>query len=199
MKRKIIGITGGIGSGKSMVCKIFSILGYKIYDADSRAKVLISSHPEIIQNISTLFGENAYENGEYNRKFIAAKVFQQPELLQSLNHIVHPHTRTDFQEWIAATPAEYSKNALIKEAAILFESGAWKETDFIISVYAPENTRIQRVMQRDGVSEEEVKKRIRNQWEESKKIRMADFIIYNDEIHLLIPQILEAAKVISEN
>ena len=197
---KTIGITGGIGSGKSMVCKVFSTLGYRIYDADVQAKQLIHDSLKLRTQIIAVFGEEAYLSGVYNRPFIASKVFQHPELLQALNEIVHPATRQNFLEWIAETPESYPRKAVIKEAAILFESGAYKDVDFVISVYAPKSTRIQRVIQRDNIPVEAVLKRMNNQWTERKKIQKADAIIYNDGHHALIPQVLELhAKIENRN
>lgn len=193
---KTVGITGGIGSGKSMVCKIFKIWGFRIYEADQRAKELIQHNPEIRAGIIRIFGEEAYQDGIYNRTLVGKMVFQQPGLLSALNAIVHPVTRQDFTDWVAQCPPDYPLNAVIKEAAILFESGAWEDTDFIISVYAPKNIRIQRVVKRDGFSEEDVRKRMNNQWAENRKMQLSDLVIYNDGIHPLIPQVTEAVKII---
>ncbi len=191
---KTIGITGGIGSGKSTVCKIFAVLGYRIYEADQRAKVLILENPEIRAGITQIFGEEAYQEGVYNRALVGKRVFQQPELLSALNAVVHPVTRLDFLKWVEQTPSGYPLNAVIKEAAILFESGAYVDTDFIISVYAPKNIRLNRVAKRDGFSEAEVWKRMNNQWAENAKIQLSDFVIFNDGVHPLIPQVMAAAE-----
>lgn len=192
---KIIGITGGIGSGKSTVCKIFQTLGYRVYDADSRAKALLHENEELKRKIKAELGEEAYtKEGIYNRAYIGSLVFADKEKLAKLNAIVHPATRQDFQDWVQENQQNYPKSYLIKEAAILFESGSYKDSDLIISVYCPKNIRIQRVIARDKSEPRLVIQRIQNQWADSKKIHLSDFTIYNDGEHAIIPQVMDLVK-----
>lgn len=192
---KEVGITGGIGSGKSTVARIFEILGYRVYYADDRAKWLMHHSLEVVQGVKELFGAEAYDSeGNLNRKKIGEIVFNDNKKLASLNGIVHPATRQDFEEWLANTPADYKRRFLLKEAAILFEAGSYSDLESVITVYAPRNTRIERVCQRDDTTRESVLARMENQWPDAEKIRLADFTIFNDSRHLLIPQVLSAAR-----
>lgn len=192
---KTMGITGGIGSGKSTVCKIFQSLGYRIYDADAQAKLLLTENQHVKAQIIASFGEDSYfPDGRYNRAYIGGIVFKDKERLSQLNAIVHPATKADFENWIKLNQVNYSKKYVIKEAAILFESGAYQQTDIILSVYAPKQIRIERVMARDKIEKSLVLERINNQWADSKKIHLASFSIFNDGIHPLIPQILQLEK-----
>lgn len=197
MQIKTIGITGGIGSGKSTICKIFQALGYPIYDADTKAKALLIENESVKSQIIATFGKESYlADGTYNRQYIGEIVFNDKEKLRQLNSIVHPATKADFEDWVNINQVNYSKKFLIKEAAILFESGAYKQTDLIISVYAPKEVRIKRVIERDKTNRELVLQRIANQWTESKKIHLANFSIFNDGIHALIPQVMEIERQI---
>jgi dephospho-CoA kinase len=185
---RIIGITGGIGSGKTTVCGIFAELGVPIYYADDRAKAVMVEDAELMASIIEAFGKEAYTDGKLNRPFLAQQVFTSEERLAKLNSLVHPAVARDFMKWVAAhSQAPY----IIKEAAILFESGAYKAVQETVLVTAPEQMRIQRVVQRDAVSESEVRQRMSNQWSEGRKEEMADHIIVNDGHQLLIPQVLE--------
>jgi len=185
---RIIGITGGIGSGKTTVCGIFAELGVPIYYADDRAKAVMVEDAELMASIIEAFGKEAYTDGKLNRPFLGQQVFTSEERLAKLNSLVHPAVARDFMKWVAAhSQAPY----IIKEAAILFESGAYKAVQETVLVTAPEQMRIQRVMQRDAVSESEVRQRMANQWIEGRKEEMADHIIVNDGHQLLIPQVLE--------
>ncbi len=191
-----IGITGGIGSGKSLVSKVLSDLSYPVYDADSRAKFIMVSDEEIRQAITAIFGSEAYfPDGNLNRSHLSARAFKEPAVLEQLNRVVHPATGKDFNQW--KSDQEQSSPAprlLFKEAAILFESGAWKGVDAVLTVYAPKAVRIQRVMQRDQTDREAVLARIGRQWPETKKASLADFVIYNDGNHLLLPQVAAALR-----
>ena len=149
----LIGITGGIGAGKSIVSKVFETLGIPKYDADTRAKWLMNNNQKLVDSIRKLFGNNAYQNGELDRKFIASKAFEDKTLLEQLNQLVHPAVSKDFTEWANQHHTPY----LLKEAALIFETGSYKDLDKIITVTAAEPIRIQRVMKRDGRSEEQVK------------------------------------------
>lgn len=174
---KIVGLTGGIGSGKSTIAKWFLEAGIPVYNSDDEAKRLMNESPEIRSQLIQVFGENAYLNDELNRKFISSQVFENKNLLEKLNQVVHPEVFKDFKNWIQNQNAPF----VVKEAAILFESGSYNDCDYIISVIANEETRIQRVMERDGVSYEQVLSRIKNQWTDDLRIVNSDFIIKNND------------------
>lgn len=183
-----VGLTGGIGSGKSTIAKVFSTLGIPIYNSDERAKELIQSNAQVKQSIVAEFGEEAYLNGEYNREFIAQQAFNNAEKLAKLNSIVHPAVRADFESWCEThTSSPY----IIKEAAILFESGAYKGLDKTINVSASEQLRAERVAKRDASSIESVQQRMKNQLSDSERKELADFTIVNDDSQLVIPKVLE--------
>lgn len=182
-----VGITGGIGSGKTTVCQIFATLGIPIYYADVRAKELMISDADLIQQIKKLFGENAYLNGELNRKYIAEKAFHDKNLLQQLNTIVHPAVFQNTLNWFQT---HHNKAYTLYEAAIMFESGSYKLMDKMISVFAPLEDRISRTMKRDHISREEVLERVNKQMPEEEKMKRADFVIYNDHSQPLIQQVL---------
>ena len=182
-----IGITGGIGSGKSTVTKLFEVLGIPVYNADDAAKRLMNENEALKESIKQTFGEAAYTNGLLNRKYIADIVFTNPKKLEALNGIVHPATLYDAELWMSKQNCPYA----IKEAALIFESGAQEQLDYVIGVYAPAPLRIQRTMQRDDVSREAVIARMNKQINETIKMRLCDFIITNDEQQLLIPQVIE--------
>jgi dephospho-CoA kinase len=189
-----IGITGGIGSGKTTVCKIFEALGIPIYYADDSAKKLMTSNKVVKSKITSLFGSEAYfRNGRLNRKFISSKVFSDKTLLNKLNAIVHPAVKEDNERWFL----EQKSQMALKEAALLIESGSYKDLDKVIVVTCPIETRIERVMSRDKSTKEAVLKRIENQMPEEEKIKYADFIIINDGKKLLIPQVLKIYKKFS--
>jgi dephospho-CoA kinase len=183
---KKIGITGNIGSGKSTLTKIFSLLGVPVYDADSRAKWLMQNHPEIQKGLIQLFGDEVYfQDKSLNRSFIASKVFKNAALLASLNQLVHPPVFADFDEWLSHQQAPY----IVKEAALLIESKSYLQLDEIILVCAPEDLRIKRTMERDTATKEAVLARMKNQMDEAAKIPYATCILHNDGSDLLIPQV----------
>ena len=186
--QKIIGITGGIGSGKSLVCKVFSILGIPIYDADSRAKLLINNDLEVKGLIKKFLGEQSYTpSGEYNRAWVASQVFNNPELLKQLNAIVHPRVRQDSQSWIQ----KYTKAPfLLYEAALMKAAGDGNFFDKVIVVNAPIDLRIKRVQQRDNRTEQEIKDIIARQISDTERLSFADFVIENDEKHPVLEQVL---------
>ncbi len=189
----IIGITGGIGSGKTTVCKIFELLGISVYYADDSAKHLMVHDPQVVSSIQQLLGAEAYlPDGSLNRKWIGSQVFNDRDKLNQLNAIVHPATREDFRRWVEEKQGNTNDAFVLREAAILFEAGAAADTDGVITVYAPKSIRIRRVMERDHVSQEEVLKRMANQWADTEKIRRADLTIYNDGTHMVVPQVLSA-------
>ncbi len=172
---KIIGLTGGIGSGKSTVAKHYASLGIPVYIADDEARKLMNTE-KIIGKIIDVFGEEIISEGKINRKKLSEIVFQQPPLLDKLNSIVHPEVHLHFQNWVKK---HHEFPFVVKEAAILFESGSYKDCDKVILVTAPKSIRIARVMNRDKVSEEAVLKRMNQQWTEEKKIEFSDFVIHN--------------------
>ncbi len=182
-----IGITGGIGSGKTTACKIFEQLGAPIYYADDRAKAIMVEDDEVKSKIIALFGAGAYTSDDLlNRKHIAATAFSDPEKLRALNAIVHPAVFRDAERWQSEQAgAPYT----LKEAALLFESGSYKSLDKLIIVSAPIDLRIQRVVERDGLSRQEVEARIRQQMPDEEKLRLSDFVLLNDGTHSLIKQI----------
>ena len=181
-----IGLTGGIGSGKSVVAKIFRLLGIPVYDADSAARTLMESDPDLRNKIRQTFGEDVYNDEKLNRKLLASRVFGNEELLAQLNELVHPAVLEDYSEWDKRQQAPYS----IREAAILFESGNWKQLDHTILVTAPEKLRIKRVLLRDNRPEKEILDVISRQWTDEKKKPLAWKIIHNDDKQLVIPQVL---------
>ena len=189
-----IGLTGGIGSGKSTVAKIFETVGIPVYYADAEAKRLMNSSEILKKSIKEHFGETAYKEGQLDRKYLAGIVFNDKEKLDLLNALIHPVTIADAEEWMKKQKAPYC----IKEAALLFESGAAENLDHIIGVYAPQALRIKRVMNRDGLSREEILQRINRQINEEMKMKLCDSVIKNDEQHLLIPQVLELHKAFLE-
>lgn len=172
-----IGVTGGIGSGKTTVCKLFENLGIPVYYADERAKSLMVADKELKSGIKSLFGSESYfSNGRLNRKYIATKVFNDSKLLKELNKLVHPAVFKDGEKWFLQQKSKFA----LKEAALLIESGNYKTLDKIIVVTAPEEIRIARVMKRDRISIEKVKARIKNQLSEKAFLKHADYIIVND-------------------
>jgi dephospho-CoA kinase len=182
-----IGLTGGIGSGKTTVAKVFEVLGIPVYYADEAAKELMHTNELLKQQLIFHFGkETFFEEGQLNRKHLSSIVFNNKEKLELLNNLVHPATIADAQEWFSKQQAPY----VIKEAALLFESGTAEGLDYIIGVTAPAALRIKRVMDRDGVTAEDVKRRMANQLDEVIKIKLCDFVLHNNEQQLLLPQIL---------
>src|ERR1041385_3761068 len=180
-----VGITGGIGSGKSLICKIFATLGVPVYDADSRARMLMTESQSLINQIKKEFGEKSYlANGELNREYLSKEVFNNAAKLEKLNSFVHPAVAQDSENWIGENK---SAPYILKEAALLYESGSYKALDKIIVVTAPENLRVQRVLNRDknkSRTKEDVVKIIRSQMNEADKVSRADFLINNDETEL---------------
>lgn len=173
-----VGLTGGIGSGKSTVASFFRELGAPVYDSDRRAKELMNVDTDLREAITTLLGAKAYKDGSLNRQWIAGRVFSDPELLSSLNALVHPAVREDFNLWSAAQKAPY----VLQEAAILMENRGNKHLDRTILVTAPESVRIARVVERDDVQAADVRERMENQWKDSDKIPLADFVIENTNL-----------------
>jgi len=194
MSKKMIGITGGIGSGKSVVANICKILGYAVYDADKEARKILDFDLSVKAAVKTLLGETAFlPDGLPDRTLISAIVFEHPEKLEALNKIIHPAINKHFHEW---KNNQETVRLLFKEAAIMFESGSYRDMDFIITVTAPVDLRIQRVMRRDGKSESQIKKIMEKQLDEMELKKRSNFIIINDDEHLLIPQVLKIIETI---
>lgn len=188
----ILGVTGGIGSGKSTVCSVFNIMGVPVYDSDFRARLLTDGNSDVKNRVVALFGNDVYTVRGLDRKKVGEMVFQQPELLAKLNAIIHPVVADDFLKW----KLEHSNNSLlIKEAAILFESGAYKAVDKTLLIVAPVELRINRVMKRDSISREHVLNRISNQWDDRTKLKLSDFVIYCDEKQSVIKQVLDFCEL----
>lgn len=183
-----VGITGGIGSGKSMVCEIFKKIGVPVYHADLEARNLMASNAQIIDQLTRIFGKKIYRQNKLDRERLAALIFNDEEKIQKVNSIVHPIVFEHFFSWVEL---QKEHTYVIKEAAILFESGAYKHLDKIITITAPEALKIKRVMERDNVIESEVRNRMKNQLDEEEKIKRSDYVIINDNKQLLIPQILD--------
>jgi dephospho-CoA kinase len=181
-----IGLTGGIGSGKTTVAKIFELLGVPVYYADEASKRLYHTDKELMASLKHHFGEDIYSNGQLNRSKLAAVVFGDKEKLSLLNNLVHPPTIKDAEQWMKQQTAPY----MLKEAALLFESGSTAGLDLVIGVYAPVHMRIKRVMDRENISREDVLARINRQISDSVKMRLCDFVITNNGQELLIPQVL---------
>jgi dephospho-CoA kinase len=188
-----IGLTGGIGSGKTTVAKIFELLGVPVYYADDAAKRIMNEDEELKAAIQKQFGRDVYKNGELDRAYLSSKVFNDPFQLELLNALVHPATIRDAARWMSGQLAESGGNTpyTIKEAALIFESGSAEQLDFIIGVDAPAELRIKRTMERNNSTYDEVVKRMNNQVDEKIKMKLCDFVIYNDEQQLLIPQVIE--------
>lgn len=184
-----IGITGGIGSGKSTVCRIFEKLGIPVFYADTVAKEIMVTDPVLMEGISRTFGAQSYTDGKLNNKHIAGIVFHDKEELAKLNALVHPAVFRAFDTWEETISADVPYT--LKEAALLFESGSYRLCDKNILVTAPKEMKIQRVMERDGASRAEVEARMDKQLSDEEKIKMADFLIRNEESQSVILQVLE--------
>ena len=183
-----VGLTGGIGSGKSLVCSIFEKLGVPVYSADAEARKLMNTDSELKTSIVKMFGDQAYSKDGLDREFLAGSVFGDDEKLSGLNKLVHPAVRKDFNRWVAL---QSGSPYVVEEAAILFESGAHREMDLSVLVYAPEELRINRVMERDQADREDVLNRMGHQMSEEEKMKLAGHIIYNDGTQMLLPQVIE--------
>lgn len=196
-----VGLTGGIGSGKSTIAAIFEVLGIPVSYADREAKRVMNEDPELRAGIIRHFGKEAYEGGSelsdsgaaaggtLNRKYLASQVFNDPAKLEVLNSLVHPATIRDGRKWMHSLEGRYPY--AIREAAIIFETATAGHLDFIIGVYAPATLRIHRTMQRDKITREEVLQRMKNQIDEEIKMRLCDAVIVNDDQHAVIPQVLQ--------
>lgn len=188
-QRKIVklGITGGIGSGKTSVCKVFSVLGIPSFPADTVAKEITDNDKAVMEGINSIAGKDLYVNGHLDRNELADIIFKNLSLLKRVNALIHPVVFRKFEEWSMKQEAQY----VIMEAAILFESGASKLVDKTAAILAPEDERIRRVMLRSNLSEEQVTERMKNQMNDEERIRLSDYIIRNAENDMIIPAILE--------
>lgn len=192
---KGVGLTGGIGSGKTTVARIFQGLGIPIYFADERGRFLLDHDLQLKEAIVKRFGEQLIESGNLNRAALAQIVFNDPSSLADLNALVHPAVNRDYRAWVESMDPETPY--YLKEAAILFETGGHRQLDAVILVTAPEELRIQRVMARDGVKEEDVRARMSHQWMEEEKLPLADYLIVNDGEHSLIEQVMALHEELS--
>ncbi|WP_456867347.1 dephospho-CoA kinase [Galbibacter sp. BG1] len=184
----IVGLTGGIGSGKSTVAKFFKELGVPVYIADLEAKKLMETNDDIRRDIISIFGADAYENNLPNRKYLAEIVFENLEKLEQLNAIIHPAVGKHFEEWYQQQKVPY----VIKEVAILFENGGDKQCDLVITVTAPKEIRIERVLKRDQTTRKAIEARMQNQWSDKEKIKKSDFVIENiviDNTHQIVEEL----------
>lgn len=191
-----VGVTGGLGSGKSTVCNVFKILGVPVFEADKVGKELLNKNEKVKSEVIHLFGEEIYNSdGTVNRKKLAGIIFNDEIQLQKINKIVHPEVKIEFEEWLKNQHSSY----VIHEAAILFESGFYKLMDFKILVTAPEEQRIKWVMKRDNLNENQIRERMKRQWPEEKKQKLADVVLHNDNRNLLIPLIIKMDKKLKRN
>lgn len=183
----IVGLTGGIGSGKTTVAKLFEIMNCIIYNSDERAKEIYFK-PQVKASVIELLGEQAYYgNNTLNKDYIAKAVFSNSELLQKLNAIIHPAVKQDFEKFVAK---QNPTQIILKETALLFEADIYKQVDSSILVTSPTELRIKRVKKRNSITEDEIKNRINAQWSDEQKIPLANFVIYNNDKEALIPQVI---------
>jgi len=182
-----IGLTGGIGSGKTTVCRVFSTLGIAVFDSDKEAQIIISSDASVADSLNSITGVNLFSSGILDRKLLANIIFNDGEMLRRVNELIHPLVFGRFEEWTAKQKSPY----VILETAILFESGAWKIVDKTVAVAAPVEERIRRASSRSNLPESEIRERIKNQIDDKERIARSDFVIYNGEQDLIIPAILQ--------
>ena len=192
---KIVGITGGIGSGKSFVCRILEKMGYSVYYSDDRAKFLMDSDPRIHKELNLMMGEKAYSEDGLNRELVSNKLFNDPELRQKINKLIHPIVREDFDQWKRSFKDE---KFIFNEAAILFETGAYLNYDAVILVHAPLELKLKRIKKRDGSSEEEVLKKMKSQWSDEQKMKLTPYRILNDGNNPLTDVISDLLKKINQ-
>ena len=190
-----IGLTGGIGSGKTTVAHIFEVLGIPVYYADDAAKKMMNEDENLHNQIIEHFGEKSYVDGKLNRPFLSEVVFSDPDKTKLINSIIHPATITNAENWMQMQKAPYA----IKEAALIFEANAEKNLDLVIGVSSTYEIRLQRVIIRDGIDEEAIKKRMEKQMDEKKKMDRCDFVIFNNESSLLIPQVITIHEKLLQN
>ena len=182
-----VGVTGGIGSGKTIVCRVFQTLGVPVFNADDAGRYLLRNNVQVKAAVRSLLGDGVFENGFPVPSKIASAVFGNPELLAGLNAIIHPATIAAANDWMSAQHTPY----VIKEAAIFFESGTFTEMDVMVGVSAPLEVRINRAMARSGMTRDDVLSRINRQMDEAEKMRRCKFVLVNDDVRPLLPQVLE--------
>jgi dephospho-CoA kinase len=183
----VVGITGGIGSGKSVVCQVFSALGIPVFKSDEAARYLMENDVTLVRYLSLLLGADVYDNGKLNRPRVSEIIYHNPEKLKEVNELVHPATVNYSRQWLAQQVSPY----VIKEAAIFFESGTYTEIDVMIEVYAPAELRVQRAMVRSSLSRAQVLAIISQQMDEEEKMKRCDYVIVNDDVTAVLPQVLQ--------
>lgn len=194
MKKQLtIGVTGGIGAGKSLVCQIISSLGYPVFYSDKESKRIIDSDLFVKKELIKLLGASAYVGDKLNKPYVASVIFSDPILLEKMNAIVHPAVRAYFSDW----SKKQSESLVFNEAAILFETGSYKDFDYTLLVTCPQEIRLQRVIKRDSSHKEAVLARMNQQWSDDKKEKLADFIIQNDDHQLVVPQVIAILKLLA--
>ncbi|WP_100612309.1 dephospho-CoA kinase [Confluentibacter lentus] len=184
---KIVGLTGGIGSGKTTVAKEFQALGVPIYIADEEAKKLMNTSKVLKRQLTNLFGKQAYIDNELNRPYIADIIFRNKEYLQKMNALVHPKVGAHFKKWVSKQHTNY----VIKEAAVLFENNGYKQCDFVITVTAPKDLRIARLLKRETTTKEKIEAVMKNQWPDDAKVKLSHFVIHNTTIENTKEQVLK--------
>ena len=190
-----VGVTGGIGSGKSLVCNIFRNLDVPVYEADAEARRIIAEDPDIRKELVKRFGGKVFGDGGLDRRYLAERIFSDSRARSFVNGLVHPKVRADFTQWVLGQAGPY----VVEEAALLIESGAWKAMDFNILVMAREEIRIERIMKRDGISRGDVLARLASQIDPVEAAKLADLIIHNDENEFVLPQVLAADRLIKRH
>ncbi len=188
-----IGLTGGMGSGKTTVSRVFRNLGIPIFNSDLVAREIVNTNSKAIASVKNFFGNQIYKDDGLDRKALADIVFNHPDKLKKLNNIVHPLVAIEFEKWCNE---HQSVPYIIKESAILFESGAHQDLDRIIVVYSQKEERIRRIIKRDGLSREEIVSRMKSQWDDGTRNKLGDFIIINDDIETILPQVMELHEVL---
>jgi len=182
---KVVGITGGIGSGKSIICSVIEKIGFPVFYSDKEAKEILVSDKDVINKLTSLIGVELYKDGVFHKEVLANKIFNNPSIKEKVNHIIHPKVREKFSQWV-----NLQKSSIVfNEAAILFETGMYKNYDATVIVTAPKSIRINRAVKRDHTTKEAVENRIKNQWTDEDKVKLANFIIVNDDLTLVIPQL----------
>jgi dephospho-CoA kinase len=182
---KIVGITGGIGSGKSTVCEVFKAFGVAVFHADDEAKRVYDDFPEVLEKVRGIFGSEVFHHGKLNKSALAVSAFGSPEKLKQLNALVHPYVAHKFKVWMSDQSGPY----VLREAAILIESGSYKDCSEIILVTAPMEVRMSRITKRGGINPEQIKQRMQNQMTDEERLPYADYVINNDGKELILPQI----------
>ncbi|MDD4770177.1 MAG: dephospho-CoA kinase [Bacteroidales bacterium] len=190
-----IGLTGGIGSGKSTVAQLLRIMGYPVYDSDLRSKQLCEEHPDLRKQLAHLLGPGLYANNRLDRAYMAQQIFRDNTLLKQVNALIHPVVSHDYLAW---TALHDTCELVFQETAILFEAGLQDRYDAILLVVAPEQLRIQRVCARSGMSPEQVMQRIQNQWPVQQCVEQSDFVLINDDIQAIIPQVMDLLSQIKQ-